>query len=154
MKTYNGMKIRHTTKIASFAILERDGQILLARRCNTGYADGLYQMPSGHVEADEYPVEAAAREAKEEVGVDIAVRDLEFVHASYRINKVDGAGDYVDFFFKTNKWSGEPTNQEPEKCDELAWFSIHKLPENTVPVIKEVIAYIRDGKPFSEVGRL
>jgi 8-oxo-dGTP diphosphatase len=148
------MKIRHTAKLASFAILERDGKILLARRFNTGYADGQYQMPSGHVDKGEYPVEAAAREAKEEVGVDIAIEDLMFVHASYRINKVDDAGDYVDFFFKTAKWSGEVINAEPEKCDKLVWVSMSDLPENTVPVIKQVIEYIKKGIPFSEVGRL
>ncbi len=147
------MKVRHTAKLASFAILERDGKILMARRFNTGYADGQYQMPSGHVEKDEYPIEAAAREAKEEIGVDIAIEDLKFVHASYRINKVDDAGDYVDFFFKATKWSGEVINAEPEKCDELVWVSMDAVPENTVPVLKEAVEYIREGLPFSEVGR-
>jgi ADP-ribose pyrophosphatase YjhB (NUDIX family) len=110
-------------------------------------------MPSGHVDDNEYPVEAGAREAKEEVRVSIAIEDLEFVHASYRINKTDGAGDYVDFFFKTSRWEGEPENQEPDKCDELIWVPIDDLPENTVPVIKEVIKCIRAGEPFSEIGR-
>ena len=147
------MKIRHMARLASFVILERDGKILLSRRYNTGYADGLYQMPSGHIDDNEYPVEAAAREAKEEVGVDIDTRDLEFVHASYRINKADDAGDYIDFYFKTSKWEGEPTNQEPEKCDEIIWVAPDALPENTVPCIKQVVAFIAEGKPFSEIGR-
>ena len=148
------MEIKHKARLAAFAILERDGKILLARRFNTGYADGQYQMPSGHVELNEYPIEAAAREAKEEVGVDINIKDLEFVHTSYRINQKDEAGDYVDFFFKTTKWSGEPSNMEPEKCDELIWVPITELPPNTVPVIKEVISYILKGIPFSQIGRV
>lgn len=147
------MTVRHTARLAAFAILEREGKILLARRYNTGYADGMYQMPSGHVDENEYPVEAAAREAGEEVGVTIAIQDLEFVHASYRINTADDAGDYVDFFFKTDRWEGEPSNQEPDKCDELIWASIDDLPDNTVPVIKEVIAHIRAGRPFSHTGK-
>ena len=109
-------------------------------------------MPSGHVEAGEYPIEAAVREAKEEVGVTIAIEDLECVHVSYRI-KSDDAGDYVDFFFKTKKWSGEPVNMEPEKCDGLIWAAVSDLPENTVLPIKAVIEYIRKGIPFSEIGR-
>lgn len=133
--------------------MERDGKILLARRFKTGYMDGFYQMPSGHIEANEYPSEAAIREAKEEVGVGIKHEDLEFVHASYRINTVDDVGDYVDFFFRTEKWEGEPTNTEPEKCDGLLWVPIDDLPENTVEVVKEAISYIRKNLPFSEIGR-
>ncbi len=144
---------KHRARLASFVFLEREGKILLARRFNTGYMDGMYQMPSGHVEANEYPSEAAIREAKEEVGVDIQAGDLEFVHTSYRINTLDDAGDYVDFFFKTKKWEGEPENMEEEKCDGLLWVSIDELPENTVEVVKEAIAHIRKDLPFSEIGR-
>ena len=144
---------KHTARLASFVILERDGKILLTRRYNTSYADGHYQMPSGHVEANEYPTEAAVRETKEEVGVDIDIENLEFLHTSYRINTTDGAGDYVDFFFKATKWSGEPVNAEPEKCDELLWVAMNDLPENTVPVVRQVLEYIQKGIPFSEIGR-
>ncbi len=144
---------KHKARLASFVILERDGKILLTRRFNTGYADGQYQMPSGHVELNEYPIEAAIREAKEEVGVDIDMQDLEFVHASYRINQADASGDYVDFFFKTTKWTGEPVNAEPEKCDELMWVSLTELPANTVLAVREVIESIRKGIPFSQIGR-
>lgn len=145
------MSDRHTARLAAFVILERDGKIVLARRANTGYMDGKYQMPSGHVEADEHPSEAAVRETKEETGVDIKASDLEFVHCSYRINKVDAVGDYVDFFFRATRWEGEPMNAEPEKCDEVAWFPIDALPENTVPVVRKVVDLIRDGVKFSEI---
>ena len=74
------------------------------------------------------------------------------MHTSYRIN-TDPAGDYVDFFFKTKKWKGELINAEPQKCDELIWVPMDELPENTVPVIREVIAYILKKEPFSEIGR-
>lgn len=145
------MAEKHKARLAAFVILERDGKILLARRANTGYADGMYQMPSGHVEAGELPHEAAIREAKEEVGVDIDPRNLSFAHACYRINLVDDVGDYVDFFFRTSVWSGEPENREPEKCDELLWVSADALPEATVAPVKAVLAHIREGRQFSEV---
>lgn len=148
------MKTRHKANLAAFAILVRDGKILLARRFNTGYMDGKYQMPSGHIEANEYPIEAAAREAKEEVGVDIALTDLEYVHTSYRINSHDDVGDYVDFFFKTTKWVGEPVNTEPEKCDELIWVSLDALPENVVPVVREVVEHLKRNSSFSQIGRI
>lgn len=147
------MAEKHKAKLASFIILEREGMILLARRFNTGYADGMYQMPSGHVELDEYPSEAAIREAKEEVGVIIDPKDVEFVHSSFRINRDDSAGDYVDFFFRASAWKGEPFNAEPEKCDDVRWFPINGLPENVIPVVREIIGLILKNEPFSQVGR-
>lgn len=142
---------KHKARLASFIILERDGKILLARRFNTGYADGQYQMPSGHVESNEFPAEAIIREAKEEIGIDINISDLECVHVSYRLNKVDSAGDYVDFFFKAKKWSGELINAEPDKCDEIIWVPIDDLPKNTVSVVKEVLGRIIKGDSFSQI---
>ena len=147
------MTEKHKVRIAVFVILEKGDEILLLRRANTGYADGQYQMPSGHIEVDEYPTEAAIREAKEEVGVDIETDDIKLVHTSYRISPDNHEYDYIDFFFKTNKWSNEPINAEPETCDEIVWAPIKNLPSNTVPVIKEVIEYIYKGISFSEIGR-
>ena len=147
------MAEKHKARLASFVIFERDGKILMARRANTGYSDGMYQMPSGHIEANEYPIEAAIREAKEETGVDLKLEDLELVHVSYRINTYDTAGDYVDFFFKTTKWKGELIIAEPDKCDELLWVVPDALPENTVGVVKEAMTHIRAGRPFSSIGR-
>ena len=147
------MSEKHKARLASFVIFEHDGKILLARRFNTGYSDGFYQMPSGHVEEHEYPSEAAIREMKEEVGVDIEPKDLIPIHISHRIN-TNSAGDYVDFFFKTSKWSGEIRIAEPDKCDELIWVAMDDLPENTVPVIREVVAHILENQSYSEIGRL
>ncbi len=84
--------------------------------------------------------------------MDIDPEDLRFLHASYRVN-TDKAGDYVDFFFATNKWNGDIVNADPEKCDELIWVSLDQLPDNTVPAIKEAVAFILHNTPFSENGR-
>ena len=34
-------------------LLERDGRVLLMRRAGTGFFDGLYSLPGGHVEEGE-----------------------------------------------------------------------------------------------------
>ena len=145
---------KHQVKVASYVIFEREGKILVARRFNTGYMDGKYQMPSGHIESQEYPAEAAIREAKEEVGVDIRLEDLEFVHVAYRVkNLAVQSSDYAAFFFRARKWEGEPTNKEPEKCDDLAWFTYDALPENVAPPIKHVLESLARGELYSEYGR-
>ena len=66
------MKIRNKAVPAVYILLEQGGKVLLGRRCNTGYQDGNYQVPAGHVEEGELPTEAIIRETKEEVNVDLA----------------------------------------------------------------------------------
>jgi len=41
---------------------------------------------------------------------------------------------------------------EPEKCDDLRWFPLDRLAENTIPYIRQVIGCIRDNKFYSQYG--
>ena len=64
------MKQRYETKVAVFLVLTRmvDGkkQVLLQKRCNTGYMDGKYDMAcSGHLEEGETLAMSVVREARE-----------------------------------------------------------------------------------------
>ena len=145
------MKIRNKAVPAVYILLEQDGKILLGRRCNTGYQDGNYQVPAGHVEEGELPTEAIIREAKEEVNVDLILGDLELVHVGYR-PKHDPSGDRIDFFFKANKWSGEVKNMEPDKCEDLNWFSWDNLPQNTVFHVGQAFKCIRRGICYDEIA--
>jgi 8-oxo-dGTP diphosphatase len=123
---------------ASYLFLEKDGKYLFIRRCNTGYQDGNYQVPAGHVEINESPSEAMVREAKEEVGIDVDPKNLEFVQVAYRMNQ-EKTGFRVDFFFKASIWAGEVRNAEPEKCDDVQWFAPDNLPDNVVPLMRSVL---------------
>lgn len=71
------MKERYQSKVAVVFLLltketDKGTEILLQRRCNTGYMDGKYDRAcSGHLEKDESLSMAIIREAKEEIGIDI-----------------------------------------------------------------------------------
>ncbi|OGZ73110.1 MAG: hypothetical protein A2908_01095 [Candidatus Staskawiczbacteria bacterium RIFCSPLOWO2_01_FULL_38_12b] len=145
------MKIRNKSVPAVYILLERDGKILLGRRFNTGYQDGNYQVPAGHVEEGELPTEAIIREAKEEVNVDLTLSNLKLVHVGYR-TKHDPSGDRIDLFFKVKKWGGEVKNMEPDKCEDLNWFSWDNLPENTVFHVREAFECIKKGIFYHEIG--
>ena len=122
-----------------------------ARRCNTGYQDGNYQVPAGHVDAGEIPSEALIREVKEEIGISIKPEDVKFVHTSFR-PMMDKTGDRVDYFFEVDKWTGDVTNCEPDKYDDLIWVETDALPENTIPHVRVALECIKKGQPFSELS--
>lgn len=140
---------RHTVKVASYAILRRDNEVLLLRRQGSGYYDGWYSLPAGHIETGEYPLDTAVREAKEEVGIQGEAKDFLHVHTLYRLNE-PSEKDYIDFFFAVTSWEGEARIGEPEKCDDVRWFRIDALPENTIPYIRETLHMIGEGVAFSQ----
>lgn len=142
---------RNKAVTAVYLFLKKDGKILVARRCNTGYQDGNYQVPAGHIDAGELPTEAMIREAKEEIGIDLKKEDLRLVHVSFR-PKHDETGDRVDYFFEATRWDGEVVNAEPEKCDDLSWVKPDELPENMTPPCRVAIECAERGEIFSELG--
>ena len=127
----------------------RENQILLLRRFNTGYADGQYSVPAGHLDGGETVREAAAREAEEETGVRIEADDISFSSVMHRME----GDERVDFFVHIRKWDGEPFNTEPDKCDDLRWVDINALPANMIPYVKQALENHLNGIPFDEYIR-
>ncbi len=125
----------------------KEGQVLLSRRFNTGWHDGDYDLPSGHVDPNETIKEAGAREAKEEAGLTLSPSDLDLVHVMHRHGE---KADRVEFLLKVNQWEGEPINAEPDKCDDIQWFSVTGLPENMIPKTKSALEHYLAGKNYSE----
>ena len=138
------MRARFPVTVQLFFL--RENQLLLLRRFNTGFRDGEYTVPAGHIDGGEDIMDAAVREAKEEAGVDVAVGDLAFSTVMHRIEDEER----IDFFFTVNAWSGEAFNAEPEKCDDLRWFDLNDLPQNTVPYVRQAMRNHFDGIPFAE----
>jgi len=126
----------------------REDQVLLIRRYNTGFADGQYSVPAGHLDGGETVIAAAAREAQEEVGIQLDAACIRFSHVMHRR---DGE-ERVDFFVQVLEWNGEPINAEPDNCDEIRWVNVDDLPGNTVPYIKKALHNHRNGIKFDEFG--
>ncbi len=125
-----------------------ENKILLLRRFQTGYMDGYYSVPAGHLDGHEPVRLAAVREAQEEIGVLIDPADIRFAGVFHRSE----GDERVDFFVHVQNWQGEPVNAEPGKCDEIRWTGMETLPENTVPYVRRAIENFQAGVPFEEFG--
>jgi len=138
------MRARFPTTIHLFFF--RENQILLLRRFNTGFRDGEYSVPAGHLDGGETVMQAGIREGKEEVGVAIEENDMTFSTVMHRIED----DERVDFFVQVHKWDGEPFNAEPDKCDDVRWVDMDDLPANTVPYVKQALENRLNHIPFDE----
>ena len=122
-------------------------KILMGVRKNTGFCDGMYHLPAGHLEDGETITSGAAREAKEELGIDIDQADLALVHV---MHQREGR---LSLFFEVKKWAGHIVNAEPDKCEALDWISKDDLPENSVPYARAALELIHREEPGnSRVG--
>lgn len=137
---------------AVYLVLLKGTKVLLSRRTNTGYEDGNYGLVAGHVEAGESLRAALARETSEEIGIELLEEAIEHALTMYRFASTSTPPERMDFFFVVKNWDGKPENKEPNKCAELTWFDIHKLPANTIPYIKHALKQIVFGNTFCEFG--
>jgi 8-oxo-dGTP diphosphatase len=130
---------------AAYVVMLRGDEVLLQLRQGTGYRDGHWACAAaGHVEAGESVVEAAGREAREEIGV-----DLEALEPLTAMQRTGGNGrpvdERVDFFFTCRRWSGEPRRLEPHKSADLRWWPLGALPDPVVPHELAVLELLRAG---------
>jgi len=151
---------------SSYVYLRRGSAVLLQLRQNTGYMDGCWAAgAAGHVELGETAAAAAAREAREELGLVLdpaaaaaareareelgLVLDPAALSAIAVMQRTDGTDDpieqRVDWFFACDAWDGEPQILEPRKCAELAWFDLDALPERMPEYERTALQALRAG---------
>ena len=136
-------------------IIEREyngeRQILLQLRQNTGYMDNMWDLGAGgHLDEGETMRQAAIRESKEELNIDVAEEDMEFVYLGS--NFIPNKGIYNCTYFKVNKFSGDLKANEPKRCREIRWFKLNDLPDNLIPMHRDTLNNYLNGKYYSEFG--
>jgi 8-oxo-dGTP pyrophosphatase MutT (NUDIX family) len=130
-------------------IFRKDEKVAFLLRTNTSWMNNHYGLPGGRVEEAEKFTDAAVREAKEEVGVDIDPADLKLA-LTWQAHYDDG--DWIQVVFEAAKWQGELFNAEPDVHGELQWFDLDALPENVLRENKFILENINAGNNFAEFG--
>lgn len=127
-------------------LLIKDNKVLLMKRQNTGYMDGMYALVAGHVEAGESFKEALIREAKEEVGITLKEENIEYVCAIRRGTN----SEYINMYLKASEYEGFEENLEIDKCEEIRWIDIDNLPENMIENDRRAIFNLNNDIAFDE----
>ena len=129
-------------------VLQKNGQVCLMRRFNTGWNDGMYALMGGHVEDGESPTQAIIREASEELGIKITENDVKQVFT------MAVSPDHIYLYFACENYQGQVTNQEPNECDDVRFFDIKNMPKNIIEADKKALDSILHSKEsrYGEFG--
>lgn len=115
----------------------------------------LWLGVGGHIELNEDPNQAAVREVKEEVGLDVVLfsRDMinsEYNQAGYKelivprfLNRheVKPGHEHIDLCYFAKATSDYTTEQENEKSQGLKWFTLEELNDPTMSVAANIVPY-------------
>lgn len=108
-------------------IFNDKGEIFLNKRSQKSRNEkGSWETPGGAVEFGEKRVDAVKREIKEEFGVDIEI--IRTLHTSDEILKNEKQHWLPTTYVAKIKNRQTPKIMEPDKSDEIGWFSLNTLP--------------------------
>lgn len=111
-------------RVGTAIIIIRDNQVLLMKRKGP-HGNGTWSTPGGHLDFGETLEGCAAREAKEEVGVDVV--DIRFRAVTNDIFEETGK-HYVTVWLEGIP-VGEPFIAAEREVEDLGWFDWDALPQ-------------------------
>lgn len=133
-----------------YLIIKNDeGKILLQRREGTKLWLGYLALPAGHIDVGENAYDALIREAKEELDIDISIDNIIDTFVVNRRNK--SLLPYYDIYFEIGKYNGTIKINELNKCSELVWTDLDKLPNDMIDFEKVAIYNNLNGIKFSVI---
>lgn len=135
---------------AAFAIIkDEQWKILFQKRANTGFRDGFYQLPSGHLEWEESMIACIIREVKEEINLDVAEKDCRVVHMSHSVNPWERT--YFNIYIEISTYSWELKNMETNKCSELRFIDRDEIRTSELCAYDNyILEKIEAWEPFSD----
>lgn len=132
----------------------KNGKLLFMRRANTEYMNGKLGFPGGHCEPRETPRQAAAREIKEEIGLDLSPERFKPLCVYSRLSLTSDETETVGYEFVLElDTSEEAINAEPDRCSELVWADPNNIPEDVIDEFQVVVEKSLIGEEhYLEIG--
>jgi 8-oxo-dGTP diphosphatase len=131
-------------KIIGVAVIWNDQkQILIDRRRQEGTMGGLWEFPGGKIELGETVEECIQREIKEELGIEIEVREhlitIDHTYTHLRVSLTVHQCSYL---------TGIP---QPLECDEIRWVTVDELEQFAFPQANsQIIAALKESGKAEE----
>jgi 8-oxo-dGTP diphosphatase len=107
-------------RIVTAFLRDADRVLLCHRSAHRRWYPDVWDLPGGHVEPEELPAAALARELREELGISIP--------APKAAPMWEVRTDTFDMqIWLIEAWMGSPANIAPDEHDAIAWFEKNEL---------------------------
>lgn len=121
-------------------VIWRDGKAVMVKRKGS-HGAGTWSIPGGKLDFGESWEECAAREVREEIGVEIT--NIRFLAVTNDVFQKEGV-HFISIFMESDWLSGEPAILEPDKIEAIAWRALTNLPD---PLFEPCWTNLRAAKP-------
>lgn len=127
--------------VSAVALVNDAGYILLAQRPEGRSMAGLWEFPGGKIEDGETPEETLVRELKEELGIDVSIKNL--TPLTFASHDYEGFHLFMPVFVCT-AWNGKVMPMEGQAC---AWvlardLAQYPMPPADLPLVPHIQGYI------------
>jgi 8-oxo-dGTP diphosphatase len=137
-----------TQRIGAYAVVVRDGSILLTRISQRGYPPGWWALPGGGIDQGEAPAAALVRELHEETGLIPSAVRLVDVHDVHTV--APGRGDrYEDYhgihlLYAVDVAPGQTARvvELEGTTDDVRWVPLAELEANPTEAVLPVVTYV------------
>lgn len=142
-------------RVAAYAVIVRDEQVLLCRLSPRISPDERWTLPGGGVEHGEHPRDAVLREIAEETGLQALVSETARLYSAH-LPGAWRAGSRVDAHALRIVYDGwvAPDAPEPRVVEvngstvDAAWKPLRGVLDGSVPVVPMVDEALTDHRPF------
>ncbi|HSG90875.1 MAG TPA: NUDIX domain-containing protein [Pseudomonadales bacterium] len=141
-----GFRYFHNVAAAVAVVLEHEGRFLFACRAHAP-AQGAWDFPGGFVDPDETLEEAACRELREELAVDLTPIDLRYLFSSHnRYPFASVAYRTADVYFGV-RLRTLPALHCADDVSEARWWRLEELPDAALSfdTVRAAVARLRAG---------
>lgn len=148
-------KLPQVQRVAAYAVILRDDNILLSRLSDTLTKTPLWTLPGGGLDHGEDPRAAVVREVYEETGLDVSIGETAWVLSAHRANTWR-RGRNVDAHALRIVYDGWVPVDAPEpqtmeiggSTAEAAWVPIADVLTGAVPTLPLVREALHEHRPF------